>query len=134
MDACPEWYKEIPSAQFWGSNNTGLGFFHIDVEGAEAVKWLNLDNVGIVVINEGDITESELIQNFTEMWKTKWPWQSRQISDKSYLVRFPPSKKVKDLVEYPSINLKLTGVNVSFKGWQCEAEPYKGNRNGLGEN
>jgi hypothetical protein len=40
-------------------------------------------------------------------------------------VRFPPSKKIKDLVEYPSINLKKKGVNVSFVNWEGEAEPFE---------
>jgi hypothetical protein len=26
MDACPLWYSSMPTAQFWGSANTGLGF------------------------------------------------------------------------------------------------------------
>jgi hypothetical protein len=28
-------------------------------------------------------------------------------------------------VEYPSINLKKKGVNVSFSNWEGEAEPYE---------
>ena len=42
------------------------------MEGPEAVQWLNMDNVGIVVINDGEINEEELIQNFTDMWKVNW--------------------------------------------------------------
>jgi hypothetical protein len=41
------------------------------------------------------------------------------------LVRFPPSKKIKELVDYPSINLKKKGVNISFLNWEGEAEPYE---------
>ena len=32
-------------------------------------------------------------------------------------MRFPPSKKISELVEYPSINLKKKGVSVSFEKW-----------------
>jgi hypothetical protein len=115
----------MPTAQYWGTANPGLGFFHIDVEGPAAVQWLNMDNVGIVVVNEGSITESELEQNFCEMWKVNWFWQIRQIATGRFLVRFPPSKKIKELVDYPSINLKKKGVNISFLNWEGEAEPYE---------
>jgi hypothetical protein len=50
----------------------GWVFFHVDVEGPAAVQWLNMDNVGIVVVNEGEISEKELEQNFDEMWKVNW--------------------------------------------------------------
>jgi hypothetical protein len=84
-----------------------------------------MDNVGTVVVNEGSITESELEQNFCEMWKVNWFWQIRQIAPGRFLVRFPPSKKIKELVDYPSINLKKKGVNISFLNWEGEAEPYE---------
>jgi hypothetical protein len=74
MDNCPMWYSQMPTAQYWGSANSGLDFFHVEVEGPAAVQWLNMDNVGIVVVNEGEISEQELEQNFNEMWKVKWFW------------------------------------------------------------
>jgi hypothetical protein len=84
-----------------------------------------MDNVGIMVVNEGEISEKELEQNFNEMWKVNWFWQIRQLSAGRFLVRFPPSKRIKELVEYPAINLKKKGVNVSFLNWEGEAEPYE---------
>jgi hypothetical protein len=44
------WYSLLPTAQYMGSANPGLGFFHVKVEGLEAVQWLNMDNVGVVVV------------------------------------------------------------------------------------
>jgi hypothetical protein len=58
MDNCAAWYAPMPTAEYWGSANQGLGFFHVDVEGLAAVQWLNMDNVGIVVVNEGEISKS----------------------------------------------------------------------------
>ena len=124
MDSCPDWYSPMPMAQYWGSANVGLGFFHIEVEDAEAPKWLNIDNVGIVNIEDGVITEKELEQAFTEMWKTNWFWQIRLLEEKKFLVRFPPNKKIKDLVEYPSINLKKKGVSISFSNWDGNLPSY----------
>ncbi|KAM0868635.1 hypothetical protein ACQ4PT_041180 [Festuca glaucescens] len=125
MDSCHMWYTPLPTAQYWGSANPGLGFFHVEVEGPEAVQWLNMDNVGIVVVKEGEITANELEQNFNEMWKVNWFWQIKQIDSKKFLVRFPPSKRIKELVEYPSINLKKKGVVVYFINWEGEAEPFE---------
>jgi hypothetical protein len=110
-------------AQFYGSANTGLGFFHIEVDKPAAVAWLNLDNVGIAVV-DGDITMEELKQNFSEIWKTNWPWQMRQLEGNEFLVRFPPGIKVKDLVGFPSINLKKKGVSVSFTLWDGDVPVY----------
>jgi hypothetical protein len=33
----------------------------------------------------------------------------RRLDEKRFLVRFPPGKKIKDLVSFPSINLKKKG-------------------------
>jgi hypothetical protein len=60
MDNCLMWYSLLPTAQYWGSANPGLGFFHVEVEGPEAVQWLNMDNVGVAVVKEGDISAEEL--------------------------------------------------------------------------
>ncbi|KAM0899054.1 hypothetical protein ACQ4PT_021541 [Festuca glaucescens] len=86
MDSCQMWYTPMPTAQYWGSANPGLGFFHVEVEGPEAMQWLNMDNVGIVVVKDGDISEKELEQNFNEMWKVNWFWQIRKIAAKRFLV------------------------------------------------
>jgi hypothetical protein len=45
------------------------------------------------------ISKKELEQNFNEMWKVNWFWQIRQLSAERILVRFPPSKRIKELVE-----------------------------------
>ena len=42
-----------------------------------------------------------------------WPWQIRQLDEWCYLVRFPPNKKVEDLADFVSFNLRKEGVSVS---------------------
>lgn len=74
MDTCPTWYKPYPAAMYWGSANNGLGFFHIETGGKEDCEWLNFGNVGLVLIEKGEITEKELGLCFSDMWKTNWPW------------------------------------------------------------
>jgi hypothetical protein len=77
MDTCLMWYSLLPTAQYLGSANPGLGFFHVEVEGPEVVQWLNMDNVGVVVVKEGEISAEELEKCFNEMWKVNWFWQIR---------------------------------------------------------
>ncbi|KAK1628866.1 hypothetical protein QYE76_003181 [Lolium multiflorum] len=125
MDNCLMWYSLLPTAQYWGSANPGLGFFHVEVEGPEAVQWLNMDNVGVAVVKEGEISAEELEKCFNDMWKVNWFWQIRQIANKRFLVRFPPSKRIKELVEYPSINLKKDGVVIYVVNLEGEAEPFE---------
>uniref|UniRef100_A0A453LFG4 Uncharacterized protein n=1 Tax=Aegilops tauschii subsp. strangulata TaxID=200361 RepID=A0A453LFG4_AEGTS len=124
MDTCPTWYKPYPVAMYWGSASNGLGFFHIETGGKEDCEWLNFGNVGLVLIEKGEITKKELGLCFSDMWKTNWPWQIRRYDEKKFIVRFPRNKKIKDLVEYPSINLKKEGVTISFSDWNGEMPAY----------
>jgi hypothetical protein len=123
MDKCPEWYRPMPMAQFYGSASLGLGFFHVKVDKPASFAWLNMDNVGIAIV-DGEITMEELKQNFSDIWKTNWPWQMRRLDEKRFLVRFPPGKKIKDLVSFPSINLKKKGVSASFMDWNGDIPAY----------
>ena len=82
MDSCPTCYKPYPAAMYWGSANNGLGFFHIDTGDKEDCEWLNFGNVGLVLIEKGEISEKELGLCFSDMWKTSWPWQIRRYDEK----------------------------------------------------
>jgi hypothetical protein len=53
-----------------------------------------------------------------------WPWQIRQLDEWCFLVRFPPNKKVEDMVDFSSFNLGKEGVCVSVKPWLGELESY----------
>ncbi|KAK1693246.1 hypothetical protein QYE76_009943 [Lolium multiflorum] len=68
------------------------------------------------------ISLQELEVKMCEAWDSKWPWQVRQLEEKKYLVRFPPHKKISDLVDIPSINLKegndMERVTVKMIGWE----------------
>jgi hypothetical protein len=77
------------------------------------------------VVKEGEISANELEQNLNEMWKVNWFWEIRQVDSKKFLVRFPPSKRIKELVEYPSIKLRKKGVVMSFINWEGEDEPFE---------
>jgi hypothetical protein len=47
------------------------------------------------------------------------------VSDKKFLVRFPPRKRIHGLVKFHSINLKRKRANVSFIHSEGEAKPFE---------
>ncbi|KQK18090.1 hypothetical protein BRADI_1g38683v3 [Brachypodium distachyon] len=106
MDNCLAWGREIPMAQFIGSANNGLGFVHVNVDEKASTKWLNMSNCGIIAVTHGSISVKELGECMEATWDSSWPWQVRQLEEKSFLLRFPPTKRVEDLVGLPSINLR----------------------------
>ncbi|KAM0901195.1 hypothetical protein ACQ4PT_020150 [Festuca glaucescens] len=118
---CPEWSKEHPSAVYFGSANTGLGFYHIDVPDKDETQWLNFRNCGVVTVRKGDISLSDLEKNLSAVFcKTrKWPWQVRELDSKNFLVRFPPWKSVAELIEFPAFDL-VEGVTVKITSWNME--------------
>jgi hypothetical protein len=64
VDGCPEWTKSQQAAQYLGSANKGLGFYHIDVFPREGRfrHWTGVDNFGVFTIEEGALSEEEIIQ------------------------------------------------------------------------
>jgi hypothetical protein len=111
-------------AQYVGSANSGLGFFHVVVEGQDECQWLNLKNVGVISVTHGQISLKELETKMCETWDANWPWQVRQLEEKKFLVRFPPHRRVLDLIDIPSINLKEGNdrdrVTVKIISWEGE--------------
>ncbi|KAM0882455.1 hypothetical protein ACQ4PT_032274 [Festuca glaucescens] len=120
--SCPEWNKDHPVADYFGSANSGLGFYHIDVPDAKETQWLNFRNCGVVVVKKGVTNLSDLEKNLTLVFckNKKWPWQIRELDPDSYLVRFPPWKKVEDLIEFPAFDLEADAVTVKIIAWDKE--------------
>ena len=114
--SCPEWVKEHPAASYFGSGNSGMGFYHLDVPEDDEKHWLNFSNVVLISIRKGSLSVSDIEKDFNSIFcKTrKWPWQIREIGPGSFLVRFPPWKSVKELAEFPSFDLEKDEVTENF--------------------
>jgi hypothetical protein len=124
MRDCPAWKLEHPSAAYFGSSSLGLGFYHLETPSEEGTKWLNLTNCGVVKVKTGVVTLSELKKELSEIYCKEWPWQIRELEPGSFLVRFPPHKKVADIKNYPSFNLRKEGVQVEVLEWSGDLPPY----------
>jgi hypothetical protein len=112
MTDCLKWNKTQPVASFFGSVGRGLGFYHIDLPELETTRWLNINNCGVVVIKKGEISMFELEKELSEIFCKEWPWQVRELTSCKFLVRFPPHKKVSDIKNLPSFNLRKEGAQV----------------------
>ncbi|KAM0920138.1 hypothetical protein ACQ4PT_007779 [Festuca glaucescens] len=84
--------------------------------------WLNFRNCGVVVVKKGVTNLSGLEKNLTVVFckNKKWPWQIRELDPHSYLARFPPWKKVEDLIEFPAFDLEADAVTVKIIAWDME--------------
>lgn len=125
VNNCAAWSKIHPSAAFFGSVANGLGFFHVEVPVANESKWLNFDNCVIVNILSGEVNQEELIGFLNAIFcKTKqWPWQVRDLSNKTFLVTFPPWKNTEGLIELPAFNLH-EGITVKVTEWKGVVDSY----------
>jgi len=60
----------------------------------------------VVRILEGEVTLAELEKELSKIFCKEWPWQIRELDVGRFLVRFPPHKRVDDIKNYPSFNLR----------------------------
>jgi hypothetical protein len=118
---CPEWDRPLEPAQYLGSAAQGLGFFHVDV--AEEVNKSGymrfLENCAILTVEEGDISETEIVENLQKLFDPVWHWQLREIEEFKFLVRFPPQKQIADTLisDITYFKMNKPGVLVSLKAW-----------------
>jgi len=124
MNVCPEWKSNHPVAAYVGSSSHGLGFYHVEIPSVESTQWLNLTNCGVVRVKSGKISLSELEAELSEIYCRDWPWQIRELEEGKFLVRFPVHKKVSDIKNYPSFNLRKEGVQVEVLEWLGDLEPF----------
>lgn len=99
-------------AAYVGSASFGLGFYHLEVLDVESTQWLNLNNCGVVRVISSSINLSELERELSEIYYREWPWQIRELEKDNFLVRFPPHKRVFEIKNCPSFNLRKAGVQV----------------------
>lgn len=82
VERCPAWKKPPVAAQYFGSANTGLGFYYVDVEaiGDRFKHWVGMENFGVVTIEEGVIDEAGVLENLKALFDKEWNWQFRKLN------------------------------------------------------
>jgi hypothetical protein len=106
------------------SASQGLGFYHLEVPDVESNQWLNLTNCGVVRIKTGTITLADLESELSKIYSKDWPWQIKELNSANFLVRLSPNKKVPNIKNCPSFNLRKEGVQVEVLKWLGDLKPY----------
>jgi hypothetical protein len=60
---------------------------------------------------------SKLKKELSEIFCKDWPWHVREFTPSKYLIRFSPHRKVSDIKNMPSFNLRKEGVQVGVMEW-----------------
>ncbi|CAO2201094.1 unnamed protein product [Urochloa humidicola] len=114
-------------AQYYGSANQGLGFYHIDVAPREGrfKHWAGLDNYGIFTVEEGELTEEEIVKALKTQVDKDRQWKLMKLEEYRYMVKFPPYKKIETIVigKASYFYLKKDSVMVSLRVWNGDIEP-----------
>lgn len=86
-----------------------------------------MDNLGVLTIEDGEIDEEGILENLRELVDKDWYWQLRKTDEYSYIVRFPPHKKVENLVigKASLFQLNKEGVVGSLRVWSGDVEPIR---------
>jgi hypothetical protein len=70
----------------------------VEPRGNRFKHWVGMDNFGVVTIEEGIMDEDGILENLRVLFDKDWNWQLRKTDDNMYIVRFPPHKKVENLI------------------------------------
>jgi hypothetical protein len=125
VDDCPVLKRAHQIARNIGSSANGLGFYHIEAAEVSVNPISSTRNCGVVTIEDGEISKEDLAREFSNIYKTNWPWQIRELGDWSYLVKFPPHIPVEQVIGYPRFGLAKEGVTVSVTKWFDDPEPVE---------
>lgn len=76
--------------QYMGSANKGLRFFHVDVEEKQDrfKLWTGFDNCGVFTIEEGVMSQEDILKNLKDLFDKDWLWQLKQLDEFMFLFRF----------------------------------------------
>jgi hypothetical protein len=86
VDDCPVLKRPHQIGRYIGSSANGLGFYHIEAPEVSVNPISSTRNCGVVTIEDGEIGREDLAREFSNIYKTNWPWQIRELGDWSYLV------------------------------------------------
>nr|XP_020182538.1 uncharacterized protein LOC109768203 [Aegilops tauschii subsp. strangulata] len=105
------------AAKYVGGAAQGLGFYHLDIPDVNAQHQGCLKNVGIVFVEQGEVTKQELAKEFASIYKTNWPWAINKLDDWTFLVKFPPEIDVEQVAGYPCFGLSKENTMVKVEAW-----------------
>lgn len=93
----------------------------------------HMNPLGVVVIRDGQINETELVQAFSEMFDRGWQWRVKEYGKNCYMMRFPNKAKLVELAKFNDFNLLGTGVVIKVQPWSLDHQANRKNAYCLGE-
>ncbi|XBI84746.1 hypothetical protein VPH35_092980 [Triticum aestivum] len=106
-----------PVPKYVGYAAKGLGILLIqsykDVLVAE-----HTNPLGVVIIKEGKINETELTKAMGEMFDWGWQWRVKEFGQNGFMMRFPNKAKLVELAKFNDFNLLGTGVVIKVQPWR----------------
>jgi hypothetical protein len=81
VEECPVLKKPHQIARYVGSSATCLGFYHIEAPETSVNPISSTKNCGVVTIEDGEISKEELAGEFSNIYRTNWPWKIRELGD-----------------------------------------------------
>ena len=101
-----------------GSAAPSLGFYHVDESYVNAQHLGALKNVGIVLVESGEVTKQEPASEFADIYKANWPWPINALDEWTLLVKFPPEIDVVQVAGYPCFGRKKDTVTGNVDVWK----------------
>ena len=108
-----------PVAKYVGYAAKGLGILLVksykDVLVAE-----HTDPLGVVIVREGKINETELTKAMGEMFDCGWQSRVKEFGQNGFMMRFPNKAKLVELAKFNDFNLLGTGVVIKVQPWSLD--------------
>ncbi|XBI97103.1 hypothetical protein VPH35_033295 [Triticum aestivum] len=108
-----------PVPKYVGYATKGLGILlvqsHKDVLVAE-----HTNPLGVVIVREGKINETELTKAMGEMFDWGWQWRVKEFGQNGFMMRFPNKAKLVELAKFNDFNLLGTGVVIKVQPWSLD--------------
>ncbi|XP_037418156.1 uncharacterized protein LOC119281839 [Triticum dicoccoides] len=108
-----------PVPKYVGYAAKGLGILLVqsykDVLVAE-----HTNPLGVVIIREGNINETELTKAMEEMFYWGWQWRVKEFGENGFMMRFPNKAKLVEMAKFNDFNLLGTGVVIKVQPWSLD--------------
>lgn len=60
--------------------------------------WAGFDNYGVFIVEEGELSEEEILRLLKDRCDKEWNWKLVKLEEYRYLVKFPPYKRVESII------------------------------------
>lgn len=83
-----------------------------------------MENYGLLTIVSGIVDEEGILENLRTYFQKDWNWQLKKLGEASYIIKFPPQKRVENLVVGTAslFYLNKGKAMASLKAWNGDIE------------